>query len=591
MAHLSGPISSSGPKGGAAAKKPFRLGDYLIEQGLITQLQLERALEVQRRTGERLGSALVSEGFLAEEHLTLALSNLLDVDAASDDDLDVDPEIVRLLPDEFVQRFEIVPVAYINNVLTVATATPRNLSLMDEVRFITGIHNIRPILATEMAIRRVIEQHYSTHALLQDIISKGGLIEKALITHEHTEKNKSDNDEIYQLQVESEAKPIVALVNFLLIEAVRRRASDIHIEPYEDEFRIRMRIDGILHMVLSPPSSLHRPMISRVKIMAAMDISKTRIPQDGHISLEYMGEVLHYRVNTLPTVAGEKCVVRLLKKEANLSILDKLGIPEEMLTPFKRYISQPQGLILVTGPTGSGKTSTVHAALREINDMETNIVTLENPVEANIPGINHVQINKAAGLTFMEGLKAILRQDPDIVFLGEIRDRTVAKIAMEAAMTGHLVFSTLHTNGALESLARLEDMNVDMFLIAGALRCVVAQRLVRRVCPQCKVEVPPDIKELRSFGLTMEQIVKGRFAKGEGCNHCMNSGYKGRVAVYEMLFIDEEMRHMLRRRASIEEIAKVAHANGMITMLESGMQHVLSGLTTIEEVSRCIGSL
>jgi type IV pilus assembly protein PilB len=515
------------------------------------------------------------------------------VEAATERDLDIDPEVVRLLPDDFVQRYEIVPVRYENNVLTVATATPRNLSLLDEVRFITGIYNIQATLATEMAIRRVIEHHYSTHALLHDIIAKGGLIEKALKTYQAQEAapTQKEQAEIYRLQVDSESKPIVSLVNFLLIEAVRRRASDIHIEPYEDEFRIRMRIDGILHQVLSPPAALHKPIISRVKIMAGMDISKNRVPQDGHIGLEYMGEVLHYRVNTLPTVEGEKCVIRLLKKEVSLSILDKLGIPEGMLHEFQRYISQPQGLILVTGPTGSGKTSTVHAALREINGVETNIVTLENPVEAKIPGINHVEINRAAGLSFMEGLKAILRQDPDVVFLGEIRDSEVAKIAMEAAMTGHLVFSTLHTNGALESLARLQDMGVEMFLIAGALRCVVAQRLIRRICPQCKVEAQPDINELRSLGLTLEEILGGKFFQGRGCNHCMNSGYKGRVATYEMLFVDEELRLLIRSRASVEEIAKVARRKGMRTMLESALEHVLEGVTTVEEVVRCVGSL
>jgi type IV pilus assembly protein PilB len=578
------------------AKKPrktFRLGDYLIGQGLISQEQLQSALEAQKRNGERLGSVLVSQGYLREEQLAEALSLLLDVQATSSGDLEVDPEVVRLLPEDFVQRFEIVPVHYERGTLTVATATPRNLSLLDEVRFITGIQSIDAILATEIAIRRVIEQHYSTHALLQDIISKGGLIEKALRVHQVYDRKKAVKEDrnLYKLQADSEARPIVSLVNFLLIEAVRRRASDIHIEPYEDEFRVRMRIDGMLHQVLAPPMSLHKPMVSRVKIMAGMDISKTRIPQDGHIGLEYMGEVLHYRVNTLPTVAGEKCVVRLLKKEVSLNNLNKLGIPEDLLREFKRYIRQPQGLVLVTGPTGSGKTSTVHAALREINDMETNIVTLENPVEAKISGINHVEIHKTAGLTFMEGLKAILRQDPDVVFLGEIRDREVAKIAMEASMTGHLVFSTLHTNGALESLARLQDMEVEMFLIAGSLKCVVAQRLIRRSCPQCKVEVQPNISELRSLGLSMDKILAGRYYAGQGCNHCMGSGYKGRVATYEMLFVDAEIRQMIRARAPLEEVAAAARRKGMRTMLESALEHVLSGLTTVEEVSRSVGSL
>ena len=573
-------------------RQPVRLGDLLIEAGRITPEQLKEALVLQKRTGERLGSALVRAGYINESELVAALSGQLGVDAATAKDLEVDPELVKLLPDDFVKRFEVVPVRLANNVLTIATATPNNLTLIDEVRFVTGIHHVQPIVACEMAIRRVIEQHYSTHALLEEVIANGGLYERALhdagAIRPARAKEEEDPD-VYRLAAESEAQPIVALVNYLLIEAVRRRASDIHIEPYEAFFRVRMRIDGILHHVLSPPQNLHRPLISRCKIMAGMDIAKSRVPQDGHIGLEYTGEVMHYRVNTLPTVYGEKCVIRLLKKDQNLADFTRLGIETSTLERLVQCIKQPQGLVLVTGPTGSGKTTTVHAALNHINDVETNVVTLEDPVEASIPGINHVQIHNLAGLSFMAGLRAILRQDPDVVFIGEMRDREVASIAMEAAMTGHMVFSTLHTNSALETLTRLDDMGVEMFLIAGALKAIVGQRLVRRVCPQCKAPTQPDVLALAEMGLTMDRIADGRFFAGAGCNHCMNSGYKGRVAAYEVLFVNDEVRNLIRARAPAETVGDAARRAGFTTMFDAGVELILSGLTTLEEIHRTIG--
>jgi len=573
-------------------KKPVRLGDLLIEAGRITEAQLKEALVLQKRSGERLGSALVRAGYINESELVAALSGQLGVEAASERDLEIDPEIVSLLPDDFVKRFEVVPVRLERNVLTIATSTPNNLTLIDEVRFVTGIHQVRAMIACELAIRRVIEQHYSTHALLEEVIASGGLYERALTAAGGAipaHGKEEEDEDVYTLQAESEAQPIVALVNYLLIEAVRRRASDIHIEPYEDYFRIRMRIDGILHHVLSPPQNLHRPLISRCKIMAGMDIAKTRIPQDGHIGLEYTGEVLHYRVSTLPTIYGEKCVTRLLKKDHNLADIPRLGIPPKVRDRVLKTIREPQGLALVTGPTGSGKTTTVHAALNNINDVETNVVTLEDPVEASIPGINHVQIHNQAGLSFMAGLRSILRQDPDVVFIGEMRDREVAQIAMEAAMTGHMVFSTLHTNGALESLTRLDDMGVEMFLIAGSLKLIVAQRLVRRVCPQCKEPHEPDTLALGEMGIPADRITEGRYFKGAGCNHCMNSGYKGRVAAYEVLFINEELCNLIRAKAPIETIAEAARRNGFKTLVDAGAELVLSGLTTLEELHRSIG--
>jgi type IV pilus assembly protein PilB len=583
-----------------AGKPHVRIGDLLIQAGRITQVQLDEAVRLQQRTGERLGSALVRAGYITEAELSQALSGQLGVAAATAKDLEIDPEIVKLLTDEFVKRFEVVPVRRDGQALIIACATPNNLRLLDEVRFVTGVREVRAMLATEMAIRRVIEKHYSTHALLEEVIQNGGLYDKALkvapvdgLTKAQEAAEGADGEganDVYKLKAESETQPIVALVNYLLIEAVRRSASDIHVEPYEEFFRVRMRIDGMLHPVLNPPTRLHKAIISRLKILSGMDISKVRVPQDGHIAIEYTGEVLHYRVNTLPTIYGEKCVIRLMKKESHLADIDRLGFAANVLTRLNHTIALPQGLVLVTGPTGSGKTTTVHACLNKINRPETNVVTLEDPVEASIPGINHVQIHRRGGVSFVDGLRAILRQDPDVIFVGEIRDREVAQTAMEAAMTGHMVFSTLHTNSACESLTRLDDMGVEMFLIAGCLRAVAAQRLIRRICPQCKVPCDPDVMGLQELGLTTEQIVAGRYFRGKGCNHCMSSGFKGRVAAYEVLFVDEEVRQLIRRRAPVEQVQEAAQRNGMRTLLDAGTELVLQGLTTLEEVHRCIGA-
>ena len=578
-------------------KPPVRIGDILIKSGRITLAQLDEAIRLQQRTGERLGSALVRSGYITEAELTQALSGQLGVAAASAKDLEIDPEIVKLLPDDFVKRFEVVPVRREGQVLTVACATPNNLRLLDEVRFATGFREVRAMIATEMAVRRVIEKHYSTHALLEEVIQSGGIYDKALKTVPAAEgadgKGGADDEEnpgdVYRLKAESESQPIISLVNYLLIEAVRRSASDIHIEPYESFFRVRMRIDGMLHAVLNPPPRLHKALISRIKILSGMDISKVRIPQDGHIAIEYTGELLHYRVNTLPTIYGEKCVIRLMKKETHLADIDRLGIEGSVMAKLQTTIAQPQGLVLVTGPTGSGKTTTVHACLNKINRPETNVVTLEDPVEASIPGINHVQIHRRGGVTFMDGLRAILRQDPDVIFVGEIRDREVAQTAMEAAMTGHMVFSTLHTNSAVETLTRLDDMGVEMFLIAGCLRAVMAQRLIRRICPQCKTACDPDVAGLREMGMTAEQIVNGRHFRGKGCNHCMGSGFKGRVGAYEVMFVDDTVRQLIRRRAQVEEVAEAAKHNGMKTLRDSGLELVCQGLTTLEEIHRCLG--
>ncbi|NOY24775.1 MAG: Flp pilus assembly complex ATPase component [Oligoflexia bacterium] len=566
-----------------------RLGDLLVLAGKITRDQLAEALERQTELGHRLGSTLVQLGYLTEDELTRFLATQQGVDGASDQDLEMDPAMVKLLSADFVKRFEVVPVRIEDgDVLVVACATPNNLDLLDEVRFVSGHRQVRAIVASEAAIRRAIETNYATHSLLEEVIASDDIFEQALRAQAYSAPRPGAAPDLHKLETDSNKQPIVALINYLLAEAMRRAASDIHIEPYKDFLRVRMRIDGILHPIITPPPSLHKALISRVKIMAGMDISKNRVPQDGHIGLDYLGEVLHYRVNILPTVYGEKCVIRLLRKDARLSDLDRLGISPNLLTQFKRVIHGSQGLVLVTGPTGSGKTTTVLAALDAINDIKTNVVTLEDPFESGVAGINHVQVDNKSGLTFLTGMRAILRQDPDVIFLGEIRDSEVANTAMDAALTGHLVFSTLHTNSAVEALNRLEDLGIQPFMVAGTLKVVLAQRLVRRICEHCAMEITPRDDELEAMGLSEEDLADARFRRGRGCNHCMNSGFKGRLGVYEALFVDKDIRELIRAGADVSTILDRSRASGMRALSENALDLITQGLTTLEEVRRCI---
>lgn len=571
-------------------RKQPRLGELLILAGKIDKDQLDQAVELQKTSGERIGTCIVRLGFVADKELTRFLATQQGVTSATEDDLDIDSDMATYLPEDFVKRFEVIATGYADGVITVATASPNDYGLLDNIRFMTGIREVRSILASQFAIRRAIAKHYSTHSLLEEVVHDGRLFEKALNSQSQHAEQHSD-DEALSLEDalhDAERQPIVALVNYLLIEAMKRKASDIHVEPYDGFLRIRMRVDGILHSMLTPPPGLHRAIASRIKIISNMDIANSRSPQDGQISIEYLGELLFYRVSSLPTVHGEKLVIRLLKKEAELLELEGLGIPKKILDKWKEVISAPQGLVLLTGPTGSGKTTTVHASLECVNSVDTNIVTLEDPFEAAVPGVNHVQVNRAAGLTFLSGLRSILRQDPDIVFLGEIRDREVAKTAIEASMTGHLVFSTLHTNSAVESLVRLEDLGIETFLVAGALRCVMGQRLVRKNCPQCAEEEVPPIVELRALGLSEQQIYSGTWRRGRGCSNCMGSGFKGRAGVYEALFISPTIRSLIRKKADLDEISLQARREGFTTMFENALGLAHRGQTTLEEIRRTI---
>ncbi len=579
--------------------KKRRLGQVLVDAGLITDQDVQRALGVQKMGGGRLGAILVRLKIVSETDIRRALSEQLGIEVADLAGVEPDETVLKLLPREIIKKYEAIPVKVEGNRLLVAMKDPYNFTAIDDIRFYTGM-SVVVLACTEGDYARFLEDHLQAQSLIEEILEGGDFYDKAVssidseveradgVATDEDIEEPTEDELVHDLRLAGEHPPIITLCNFLLVESIHRRASDIHIEPYETFFRVRVRVDGRLQTLITPPQRLHGPMLTRMKIMAEMDIATRRIPQDGHIAIVYRGETCHYRVSTLPTVYGEKCVIRLLKKDETLVDLDKLSFGDELLGQLKKALATPQGILLVTGPTGSGKTTTLHAGLSYINDPETNIVTLEDPVEASLPGINHVQIHEKAGVTFAAGLRSILRQDPDVVFVGEMRDPDVAKIAVKAALTGHLVLSTLHTNSAAESLMRLEDMGVPPYLIANALLMIIAQRLVRKVCKLCRKPYTPSDDEMVEFKLTAEIVAAGNLQSGSGCDACYGTGYHGRMAVYEALIIDNDLRNAIRKGVSLQEVVRLAEANGMKLLFDAGIDCALSGSTTLLEVRRCL---
>lgn len=578
------------PQDNAARPKRKRLGEILVEAGVVDDEAVRRALAVQKMGGGRLGSILVNLRLCTEEQIRRALSAQLGIEMVRLEDFSPDAAAMGAIPRELVLKYEAIPLRVEKDAVHVAMLDPFNLTALDDIRFVVG-KKLVVVSCTEADFAAFVKEHLETQSLMQDILDGGDFYERAV---EHIEggdegaTGEDDEDVVHDLKLAGEQAPIITLCNFLLVESINRRASDVHIEPYETYFRVRLRIDGTLQNLITPPQRLHGSMVTRMKIMAGMDIAKRREPQDGHIAICYQGETCHYRVSTLPTIYGEKCVIRLLKKDETLASIDTLGFESGDLARFKSSIRKPQGIVLVTGPTGSGKTTTLHAGLAMINEPGTNIVTLEDPVEASIPGINHVQINEAAGLTFSAGLRSILRQDPDVVFVGEMRDTEVAGIAVKAALTGHLVLSTLHTNSAGESLLRLADMGVPPYLVANALTMIVAQRLMRRVCERCVGPYTPTDAELAEFVPDSVGLESAEFRKGSGCDHCYNTGYRGRTAVYEVLRVTNDMRTLIRKEAPIETILACAEEDGMTLLYDGGIAKVLRGETTFDEVRRTL---
>jgi type IV pilus assembly protein PilB len=567
-----------------------RLGDLLVREKIITPDQLEKALKAQKEAGPqaRLGSTLVHMGFITGEEVTNFLSRQYGVPAINLQYFEIDPTVVKLVPEETAKRYQILPLSRVGASLTIAMVDPTNVFAMDDIKFMTGF-NIEPVVASEAAIMEAIEKAYG-----QVEVEEGSNVDELLASmgEDADVELQADQGEldITELERSAEEAPIVKLVNIILTDAVKRGASDIHVEPYEKEYRVRFRIDGVLQHIMSPPLKLKDAIISRIKIMAKLDISEKRLPQDGRIMLKMQlggrKKQLDYRVNSLPTLWGEKIVLRLLDKENLRLDMTKLGFEPDSLEKFQKAVLKPYGMVLVTGPTGSGKTNTLYSSISLLNKPDTNIMTAEDPVEFQLHGVNQVQMKDSIGLNFAAALRAFLRQDPNIILVGEIRDFETAEIAIKASLTGHLVLSTLHTNGAPETISRLMNMGIEPFLVATAVHLICAQRLIRRICSECKEEVNLPPQALLDAGYTPEESKTVKIYKGKGCSNCNGTGYKGRVGLYEVMEVDDDIRELILIGASATELKRKAMEHGMVTLRRSGLVKVKEGVTTLEEVAR-----
>ena len=556
-----------------------RLGELLVRERLISLTQLRHAQDEQQKSGQNLGYTLSKLGYVSDDEITNFLSQQYRVPTVNLDEYEVDAEILKLVPKEPCERHKVIPVSRTGNALIVAMADPTNLNAIDDLKFLTG-YNIEPVIASESAIHAAIEKYYNVGPSYDEVMA--GFDETEIdFTGEEDEVN------LLELEKATEDAPVVRLVNMILLNAIKKGASDIHVEPYEKKLRVRYRIDGELAEEMTPPLKLRNAITSRIKIMASLDIAERRLPQDGRIKLKLgKGREMDFRVSVLPTLWGEKVVMRLLDK-SNLQLdMAKLGFDPRPLDDFKWSINQPWGMVLVTGPTGSGKTTTLYSALSELNKVAHNISTAEDPVEYNLHGINQVQMHDEIGLNFAMALRAFLRQDPDIIMVGEVRDFETAEIAVKAALTGHLVLSTLHTNDAPATISRLLNMGVEPFLITASVNLVLAQRLARKCCNDCKQPMKYEKKVLEDCGFTPEQIAAGKLLRGTGCKTCNGSGYKGRVALYEVMRFTDNLKEMVLQGASTAELKMGAIKNGMSTLRASGIKKIIDGVTTPEEVMR-----
>jgi type IV pilus assembly protein PilB len=565
-----------------------RLGDLLVKEKVITQEQLEQATKLQKESHTRLASALVKLGFLSDEDVTNFLSRQYGVPAINLSYFEIDPAVVKLIPYETAKRYQILPLSRVGASLTIAMVDPTNVFAMDDIKFMTGF-NIEPVVASESSIIEGIDKSYGTskEAELEQVMQSMNDMGESTDIELQAEEQET---ELKELEKAADEAPIVKLVNLVLTDAVKRGASDIHMEPYEKEFRVRFRIDGVLQLIMNPPLKLKDAITSRLKIMAKLDISEKRLPQDGRIMLKMQiggkKKQLDFRVSTLPTLWGEKIVLRLLDKENLRLDMTKLGFEQESLDKFQKAILKPYGMVLVTGPTGSGKTNTLYSSISQLNQPDTNIMTAEDPVEFQLGGVNQVQMKEQIGLNFAAALRAFLRQDPNIILVGEIRDFETAEIAIKAALTGHLVLSTLHTNGAPETITRLMNMGIEPFLVATSVHLICAQRLIRRICKDCSEPVEVPVQALIDEGFTPEEAKTVQIMKGKGCATCNKTGYKGRTGLYEVMEVDDEIRELVLVGASALELKKKAIERGMITLRRSGLIKVAQGWTTLEQVAR-----
>ena len=559
-----------------AAASTVRLGDLLVREGLITRDQLDQGLVEQKNTGMRLGYCLVKLGFVQELEITKALARQYKMPAVDLTRFEVDEKIIKLVPADVAVRHMVLPLKREGRTLTVAVSDPTNHAVVDDLKFITR-YDIFPVIAGEYTLRGAIERYYEqTDAQLQSLL-------KDMESEDDLEVIEEHEDDAAPVQLGDDA-PVVKLINGILTDAVKRGASDIHIEPFEHEIRVRYRIDGARLEVMKPPAKLKAALTSRVKIMSNLNIAERRVPQDGRIKLKMGKRVIDFRVSTLPVIYGEKIVLRILDK-GNLTLdLTKFGFEVQAEKDLMRSILNPYGMVLVTGPTGSGKTTTLYSALQRINTIEVNIMTVEDPVEYNLHGINQVLVRTEIGMTFAAALKAFLRQDPNIIMVGEIRDIETGSIAIKAALTGHLVLSTLHTNDAPSTITRMIDMGIEPFNVASAVNLIVAQRLLRRICSQCKAQHQYTQEELDSLDLGPEALKEMQFFKGVGCDTCNGTGYKGRAGLYEVMALTPELRRMILRGASTAEMTEQAVSEGMLTLRMDGVVKIKKGVTTLEEV-------
>jgi len=567
-------------------KKPYtnkRIGDILIEQGLITSQQLKEALEMQKNgSKKRLGEIFVEIGAISREELYGILQYIYETEYIDLSNYVIDPEVISLISEKAALRFKLIPISKNNGELIIAMANPLDVYAIDFVRDHTKIKKIKSLLASEEDVLNAITNYYELGEY-DDIIEKLGT--------EIIFKEEEEEEDSKKLEAISKEAPIIQLVNMLIVQGVKDRASDIHIEPNEKGLLIRFRIDGMLHDIRTLPNTIKSAVISRIKILAKMDIAERRLPQDGRFQVKFGTREVDLRVSTIPTVFGEKVVLRLLDKSKGLIKLEQLGFIPEQLEEFKSIISKSYGIILLTGPTGSGKTTTLYAALNEVNSKDKNIITVEDPVEYKLDRINQIQIKPKINLTFANTLRSILRQDPDVIMVGEIRDTETAQIAVQAALTGHLVFSTLHTNDAASALTRLIDMDIETFLISSSVIGVIAQRLVRVICEKCKEEYTPGKNVLSGLNIKDDSNNDGKVKlyRGTGCSFCKNTGYYGRTSIYEHIVLDEEIRALIISKASSNVIKDVALKKGMKTLKDSGLEKAMQGITTIEEVLRVAG--
>lgn len=572
------------------AEKRELIGEYLVKKGIITEAQLKEAVEEHKRTNRKLGEILVRRGFVKEEDVARALSEQLGFTFVDLSTYQIETEATQLIPADAALRLQAIPIFKVGNSLDVAMANPLDITAIDELSRLSGGLRVKPVLATAVGIKEAIAKYYGEDLAISD---------EWLAPTEHRAPSTKEASSKKLIREATQA-PVIKLVNHLIEEAVKSGASDIHLEPQEDNFFCRFRIDGVLHEVEPPPKRLQLAVISRIKIMAQMDIAQSRLPQDGRIQTEVLDRDIDLRVATFPTIYGEHLSIRILDKTQGIIKLEELGFSADTLIKFKEIIYKPYGIILVTGPTGSGKTTTLYAVLNTINDLKKNIITLEDPVEYTIARIHQSQVNIRAGLTFASGLRSIVRLDPDIIMIGEIRDKETADIAIHSSLTGHLVFSSLHTNDAPSAATRLIDIGVEPYLAASSLAGVLAQRLVRKLCPKCKKEYKPSREEIASIHEQTSQrtnepmppsaaprhlaVASKRFYQPTGCKDCRNTGYKGRTGIFELLIPNNEIKELIIKKAPAHQIRDSVYKQGMNTLRQDGLQKVLQGITSLSEV-------